>query len=102
MLDSTTAALTYTYDAKTNTGEARFHDDTLTVFRNTLVWVSETEDERVAIWSTDPERGKNWLRNILKELNIVISRGKGPHKKVAMISVEMNKAEKSHSSSSFT
>jgi hypothetical protein len=35
-------------------------------------------------------------------LNIVISRGKGPYKQVAMISMEMNKSEKSHSSSSFT
>ena len=94
--------LTYSYDVKTNTGEARFHDDTLTVFRTTLVWVSETENERSAIWMTDPVQGKYWLRNILKELNIVISRGKGPTKQVAMISVEMNKLEKSHASGSFT
>ena len=42
--------LTYTYLENNNTGEARFHEDALTVFRNTLVWVSETEDETQAIW----------------------------------------------------
>jgi hypothetical protein len=95
-------SLTYTYDVKTNKGEARFHDDTITVFRNTLVWVSETEDERMAIWCTNPDQGRYWLRNILKELNLVIARGKGPQTQVAMISVEMTKSEKSHASASFT
>ena len=37
-------SLTYTYEGKHNTGEARFHDDTITIFRNTLLWVSEEED----------------------------------------------------------
>jgi hypothetical protein len=62
-------SLIYTYDVKTNTGEARLYDDALTVFKTTLVWVSDTEDEKSAIWVTNPEQGKYWLRNILKELN---------------------------------
>jgi hypothetical protein len=93
--------LTYTYEVKNNTGEARFHDDTNTVFRNTLVWVSEEEDETQAIWFTNPEMGRKWLRNILRELNFIIARGKGVQKIVKMISLEMNKLEKNYPSGSF-
>ena len=56
----------------------------------------------MAIWFTNPDQGRYWLRNILKELNLVIARGKGPQTQVAMISVEMTKSEKSHASASFT
>ena len=53
--------LTYTYLEGNNTGEARFHEDALLIFRNTLVWMSETEDETQAIWFTRQKEGKTWL-----------------------------------------
>ena len=31
-------SLIYTYKVKNNTGEARFHDEIITIFSNTLVW----------------------------------------------------------------
>ena len=79
----------YTYDVKTNTGEAPLHDNALTVFvlKKVLKKVSETKDETSEIWFTNPGQGRYWLRNILKEWNFIISRGKGPAKQVAMISV---------------
>jgi len=94
--------LTYTYLENNNTGEARFHEDALTVFRNTLVWVSETEDETQAIWFTRPADGKTWLKNIIKELNLVISQGKGPQRTIMKISITLKNLENNHRSQTMT
>ena len=91
--------LTYTYLEGNNTGEARFHEDALLIFRNTLVWVSETEDETQAIWFTRPEEG---LRNIIKELNVVISRGRGPQRIVTKISITLKNLKNNHKSRSMS
>jgi hypothetical protein len=91
--------LTYTYLEGNNTGEARFHEDALLIFRNTLVWVSETEDETQAIWFTRPDEG---LRNIIKELNVVISRGRGPQRIVTKISITLKYLKNNHKSHSMS
>jgi hypothetical protein len=61
--------------------------------------VSDTEDETQAIWFTRPEEG---LRNIIKELNVVISRRRGPQRIVTKISITLKNLENNHKSRSMS
>jgi hypothetical protein len=92
--------LTYTYYEVSGHGESKLHEDTMEVFRNTLVW-SEEEDETTAIWSPTQKWEGNGCEISTRELNLVIVRGKRTQKIVKMISMEMNKLEKNYPSDSF-
>ena len=61
-----------------------------------------TEDEHEAIWMIYPSDGFTWIKNIVWELNLVISRGKGLAQRIQLITLDLQSLERSYKSISIT
>jgi len=49
-----------------------------------------------------PSEGFTWIKNIVWELNLVISRGKGPAQRIQLITLDLQSLERSYKSTSIT
>ena len=49
-----------------------------------------------------PKEGFGWIKNIVWELNLVISRGKGPAHRIQLITLDLQSLERSYKSTSIT
>ena len=72
------------------------------LFNRTTVWQSATEDESEAVWMLYPDDGFTWIKNIVWELNLVVSRGKGPAQRIQLITLDLQSLERSYKSPSIT
>ena len=86
--------LIYTYLESGGHGESQLHEDTMEVFRNTLMWVINQENENTALWKQYPTQGVKWLRNIIHELIMVIDKGRGTEIRVRLIASTLTTKEK--------
>ena len=94
--------LTYTYWEQDHHGEAVLHEDLMKLFNRTTVWQSATEDESEAVWMLYPDDGFTWIKNIVWELNLVVSRGQGPAQRIQLITLDLQSLERSYKSPSIT
>ena len=92
--------LKYTYYEESGHGESQLHEDALEVFRNTLVWHINQDNENTAIWKQYGGQGPKWLRNIIAGINAVIEKGQGPEIRVKLIAATLMNKEKNFPSQS--
>jgi hypothetical protein len=72
------------------------------LFSRTTVWQSATENESEAIWMIYPKDGFTWIKNIIYELNLVVSWGKGSAQRIQLITLDLQSLIRSYKSSSIT
>jgi len=85
--------LVYTYYVSDNHGESMLHEDLLKLFRSIAVWFSKNDNEEDAYWNKYPLQTKGWIRSMVYELNLVVSRGSGPSREINLIALNLEGLE---------